>query len=145
MKLVGIDTGEHTGLAVWDTDARRFDAVRTVGIVEAMDVVRSLVAQGHAVTVIAEDARLRKWIPRERNNAEYRGRLMGAGSVKRDAAIWEEFGTFYGIPVRFRAPGKGLTKWDAATFARITGWQGRTSEHARDAALLVFGAYETCG
>ena len=28
---------------------------------------------------------------------------------------------------------------DAARFAKLTGWQGRTSEHARDAAMLVYG------
>jgi hypothetical protein len=31
------------------------------------------------------------------------------------------------------------TKWAADYFARVTGFKGRTSEHSRDAALLVYG------
>ena len=34
---------------------------------------------------------------------------------------------------RVRQPGKV----DAATFARITGWTGRTNEHQRDAGMLA--------
>ena len=30
-------------------------------------------------------------------------------------------------------------KLDAAAFKRLTSWQGRTSEHGRDAAMLVWG------
>jgi hypothetical protein len=36
-------------------------------------------------------------------------------------------------------PKAGATKWDADTFRRLTGYSGRTSNHARDAALLVWG------
>ena len=64
---------------------------------------------------------------------------MGAGSIKRDCEIWEEFAALYGIPIQFIPPRKGLTKWDAETFNKMTGWKGRTSNHARDAALLVWG------
>ena len=32
-----------------------------------------------------------------------------------------------------------MTKWSAEVFADMTGWKGRTSNHARDAALLVYG------
>lgn len=139
MKWVGIDTGTSTGLAVWDAAAQRFDTLATVGIVGAMRRILDLRAAASPVRIVAEDARQRKWLPRERSNAEYRGRLMGAGSVKRDAAIWEEFAAEYGIPLLLVPPRKGLTKWSPETFARITGYTGRTSEHARDAALLVFG------
>ena len=64
---------------------------------------------------------------------------MGAGSVRRDCEIWEEFCNHYKIPFDAVPPRKGLTKWDADTFAKVTGYKGRTSNHARDAALLVFG------
>jgi hypothetical protein len=89
--------------------------------------------------IVFEDARKRQWLPREKNLSEYRGKLMGAGSVKRDCEIWEEFCENYDIPYTAVPPRKGLTKWDAETFNKMTGWQGRTSNHARDAALLVWG------
>ena len=85
-----------------------------------------------------EDAKQRQYLPPEATLSDYRGKLMGAGSVKRDSAIWREFCSFWGIPYVAVAPRAGMTKWDAKYFAKVTGWTGRTSEHARDAALLVF-------
>ena len=93
---------------------------------------------GDDLCIVFEDARQRKWIPQEKNASQYRGRLQGAGSVKRDATIWEDFCKDLGIRYEAVPPHKGMTKWSAETFANITGWQGKTSEHARDAALLVY-------
>lgn len=141
--FIGIDPGENTGLAIWDSASRSFREVATLPLWKALDEVRkwnyACTAQLVDLCVIFEDARQRKWFPKEKSNAEYRGRLMGAGAAKRDARIWEEYLTAQGIPFRAQKPRPGLTKWDADYWARITGWQGRTSEHARDAALLVFG------
>ena len=136
MIWVGIDTGVHTGLAVWN--GKEFTQVDTLPLWRALEVVEELHRED-CVTVVFEDARLRKWIPRERSLSQFKGRAMGAGSVRRDAQIWEEFCAGKGIPFLPVAPRPGLTKWDAQTFARVTGWEGRTSNHARDAALLVFG------
>lgn len=136
MIWIGVDPGVNTGLAVWD--GHRFTEVVTASIVGAMEIVRQY-ADAQPVTLVVEDARKRKYLPRERSNAEYRGKLMGAGSVKRDCAIWEEFAAYYGIPIEMPAPRPGLTKWDAAYWEKVTGYKGRASEHARDAALLVFG------
>ena len=91
------------------------------------------------VKVYFEDARQRKWLPKDTSSSEYRGHLMGAGSVKRDSVIWQDALTDWGIPFEMVPPRAGATKWDADTFARITGYKGRTSNHARDAALLVYG------
>ena len=136
MLNIGIDPGVNTGLAVWD--GHRFTEVVTASIVGAMKIVRDY-ADAHPVTLVVEDARKRKWIPREKSLSQFKGRAMGAGSVKRDCAIWEEFADYYGIPIEMPAPRPGLTKWDAAYWAKVTGYKGRTSEHARDAAMLVFG------
>lgn len=143
MKYIGIDPGVHTGVAVWDTNTQRFTQVETMAIHNALDLVNALdlEARKHldCVKVIFEDARLRKWLPRERNNSEYRGKLQGAGSVKRDCIIWEVFLQDKHIPFENVAPAAGRTKWSEETFRNLTGWNGRTSNHARDAAVLVFG------
>lgn len=137
---IGIDTGHDTGLAVWDTRRREFRAVATLPIHRAMKAVHDWAADNpHDVRVVFEDARKRRWLPRDTSSSEYRGHLMGAGSVKRDATIWEDALKDWGIPFEATPPRPGLTKWDADTFAKVTGWRGRTSNHARDAALLVFG------
>ena len=139
MLYVGIDCGEHTGFAVWDSTRGEFLRVETLHLSQALIEVYDLHRSGEPVHVVFEDARQRKWIPRERNESQYRGRLMGAGSVKRDATVWQEFCEDNGIPFTARAPQKGMTKWSPQSFASVTGWAGRTSEHARDAALLVLG------
>ena len=133
---IGIDPGEHTGVAVWDTGQRAFRLLATLPLHKALDLVREFSSDA---MVVFEDARQRTWFPRERNASEYRGRLMGAGAAKRDARIWEEFLSDERIPFEAHKPEAGGTKWSADYFARITGYKGRCSEHARDAALLVFG------
>ncbi len=137
MTFIGIDTGTKTGFAVWD--GKRFLEIETLKLWQALDRVRRMKEQGEDITVVFEDARQRKWLPREKSISEYRGKMIGAGSVKRDAVIWEEFCIDNGIKFFSVPPGKGLTKWSAQTFAEVTGWQGRTSNHGRDAALLVYG------
>lgn len=146
MKYIGIDPGVHTGLAIWDSKTRRLELATTLAIHQALELVNELdlearkyADEGESVKVIFEDARLRKWLPRERNISEYRGRLQGAGSVKRDCTIWEVFLQDKHIPFEAVAPAAGRTKWSEETFQRMTGYVGRTSNHARDAAVLVFG------
>lgn len=135
--FIGLDPGKHTGFAVWVSTSRSFREVATLPIHRAMERVLALSQEG-PVVVVFEDARQRTWFPKERSNAEYRGHLMGAGAAKRDAQIWEDFLTDKGIPFEARKPRAGATKWNADYWAKVTGWTGRTSEHARDAALLVF-------
>lgn len=136
---IGIDTGRNTGFAVWDGSS--FRELDTRPLHRALFAVRDYAREWgpESVTIYIEDARLRKWIPKETNRSEYRGKLMGAGSVKRDATIWEEFCEDYGIQLVLVPPKYNTTKLAPQVFARITGYKGRTSEHARDAAMLVFG------
>lgn len=138
---IGIDPGTQTGYAAWDSQARILTAVRTLKIHEAMDCVMQLHLPGLLHSVTFEDARLRTWF----GSADARqirsgaGIREGVGSVKRDCTIWAEFLGDNGIAYRAVKPAAGTTKWDAETFAKRTGWTGRTSNHGRDAALLVFG------
>ena len=85
--------------------------------------------------VVFEDARQRKWFGKGDANAK----KQGAGSVKRDCSIWEDFCKDYGIPFRAIPPVKGATKITPEYFKLISHYQGRTSEHSRDAAMLVIG------
>lgn len=143
--LIGIDPGEHTGFAVWDTRLGEFRQVCTLSLWEALEEVKrwwfacTMAPVSVSFAVIFEDARQRTWFAPERNNSEYRGKLMGAGAAKRDAKIWEEFLEEHHIDYWALKPAAGRTKWNADYWAQVTGWKGRTSEHARDAALLVFG------
>lgn len=134
MICIGIDPGTHTGVAVWDTREGRFLSLETLPIHKAL--LRVLVLTSDQVAeVVFEDARQRTWFGKGDTNAK----AQGAGSVKRDCSIWEDFCRDYGIPFQAKPPVKGATKVSAGYFKMVSGWTGRTSEHARDAAMLVIG------
>ena len=135
MYFIGIDTGTHTGIAVWSSSERKLVSVETKAIHAAMrDVLRWHREHPGEIFVRFEDARLRNWF-----GSAGREKLQGAGSIKRDCQIWEDFLTDAQIPFAGVPPRKNLTKIPARSFACITGWRGRCSQHARDAAMLVFG------
>lgn len=134
MIVIGIDPGVNTGYAVWDADARQLLAVTSRRIDEAMQMVSRAHQSRTLHHVVFEDARLRKWL-----GIKGREALQGAGSIKRDCTIWAEFLGAHGIAYRAVAPQAGATKWTAQAFERLTGWTGRTNEHGRDAAMLVYG------
>ena len=65
--------------------------------------------------------------------------VIGTYVVLKLCKSGEEYLTAMHIPFTMQKPRPGLTKWKADYWAKVTGWKGRTSEHARDAALLVLG------
>lgn len=136
MIYIGIDPGTHTGVAVWDSKEGRFLSLETMPIHIALTRVLAI-AERHRddVQVIFEDARLRTWFGKGNVSAK----AQGAGSVKRDCSIWEDFLTDSEIPFLTTKPGNVATKVTPSWFRKLTGWEGRCSEHARDAAMLVFG------
>lgn len=131
--FIGIDVGINTGVAVWDKSEKRFVEIQTTSILKAMEIVKKY-EKSDIVQVRLEDARKRKWF-----GDSGRERLQGAGSVKRDCVIWEEFLNDRKIPYMLIAPKNNSTKLSAESFKKITGYSGRTNEHTRDAAMLVFG------
>lgn len=136
MICIGIDPGTHTGVAVWDTREGKFLSLETMPIHRAISKV-CFIAEIHKgdVQVVFEDARQRTWYGKGDTSAK----LQGAGSVKRDCSIWEDFCNDYGIPYWAKPPVKGATKVSADYFKMVSHWTGRTSEHSRDAAMLVIG------
>ena len=137
MIYIGIDPGTHTGVAVWDTKERRFLSLETMPIHQALIKVMMWRDRiGHNLQVVFEDARQRTWFGKDRNT---NAKLQGAGSIKRDCSIWEDFCRDYEIPYYAVPPMKGGTKLSESYFKTISGWKGRTSNHARDAAMLVIG------
>lgn len=139
MIYIGIDTGVHTGIAVWNSDRKEFVYLNTLKIHEAVNLVYNYTDLDIPFQVRFEDARQRKWIPMSKNMTAELGRAQGAGYVKAHCQIWEDFLTDYQIPFEAIAPRRNLTKLSAEQFGRITGYKGRTSEHSRDAAMLVYG------
>lgn len=136
MIYIGIDTGTKTGFAAWSHEKKEFLRVETVAIHRAMSLVLEYVERygRENVFIRYEDPKQRKWFG---PNAEKK--KIGAGYVRRDSTIWEDFLTDHEIQHAAIHPLRGLTKIKKEAFDRYTGYTGRTSEHARDAAMLVFG------
>lgn len=129
MIIVGIDPGTETGYAEWHVLEQRLLACESMLIHRAMQRVLTL----KPAFVIFEDARQRQWF----GNAG-RAQLQGAGSIKRDSTIWQDFLTDHALPYVAHRPMVGGTKMPALSFQRLTKWTERTNEHARDAAMLVY-------
>ena len=132
MIVIGIDPGVKTGMAVYNTKTKQILEVGTCMIHEGFEAVLSYKPLIKLVRI--EDARKRKWL-----GANARDKQQGAGSVKRDCKAWEDFLTAKGIPFELVSPGATRTKVTAAYFKQLTGLETRTSNHARDAAMLVIG------
>lgn len=131
---IGIDTGTQTGYAVWNIETKGFEEIQTLKIHQALDsVLEYHQLYGDKLLVRFEDARLRKWFGKAG-----REKLQGAGSIKRDAVIWQDFLNDNLIKHEAVAPKNNTTKIKSELFQKITKYKGRTSEHARDAAMLVF-------
>jgi len=121
--LIGIDPGTQTGLAVWDREKHDFKEIITLPLHRALVEVQTLSEYWigkHQVCLYVENPNT--WKPFGQST---RGRLQGAGSIKRDYAIWKEFAEYHKIelvPVRLQGTLKKLTP---ARFKQITGWDGR--------------------
>lgn len=132
---IGIDTGTHTGIAIWNATKKQFERIATLPIHKAMDLVKEYYAtHGSSLKVRYEDARL--WMHHQNTD---KGRIQGAGSIKRDGAIWEAFLTDLKVNYESVRPNNKITKLDKEQFARHTRYTGLTSNHGRDAAMLVYG------
>lgn len=142
--LIGIDTGVHTGFAVAIDrgNGGELEQVESLSITQAMEQIRDRINSDGKdnIFLYIEDARQRKWFGSmdARQAKSGAGVREGVGSVKRDAQIWEDWCKENQINFKMIHPKNNSTKYKADTFKKITGWTGRTNEHARDAAMLVF-------
>ena len=137
--LIGIDTGVHTGFAVaFDHgEGGELQKVQSLSITQAMQSILEYEDEYDLkdIMLYIEDARKRTWFTGGREKAQ------GVGSVKRDAQIWEDWCKEQGINFKLIHPAANATKKKVEDFTRMTGWTGRTNEHGRDAAMLVFKRY----
>ena len=142
---IGIDPGVNTGFAVYNRAAKKLTVVETKTILTAFDFIENVIfLHGkESICIVFEDAR-KRYISNELKADK--GRLQGAGSIKRDSQIWQEFCELKGVFYINPAPnGKlnSLVKCKPATkavknFENITGWKTQTSEHARIAGVLAY-------
>ena len=128
---IGIDAGTNTGVAIYDIKNRKLIQCYTMKIHRAMELVKTY--REHKLIVVVEDARKAVFW-----KAKDYAKAQGAGSIKRDAVIWQDFLSDIGIEYRMQRPSKSITKLGKYEFQKITGYAGLTSSHSRDAAMMVY-------
>jgi hypothetical protein len=136
---IGIDPDK--GIAVWDVRARRLLRVSTTTFWDIIEILRQAQMWDGGVEVHIEAPYMNKptWITSaSRYTQDKVSQNVGANKMK--ALLLVEFCRRMNIVCFERKPtAKSFTKMSAEQFAKITGWTDRTSDHGRDAAMLVFG------
>ncbi|MDO5769298.1 MAG: hypothetical protein Q4P13_07320 [Psychrobacter sp.] len=139
MILIGIDTGVKTGFA-YSVNGEIQD-IATETILSAQELVLKICNRSNkddiTCIVCIEDVRQRKWVAPNIGSE----RLQGIGSVKRDCSIWQEFCEYHNLRHLLIPPANIETKTKATYFKSVTGYQGRTSEHGRDAGMMIYKYY----
>lgn len=152
--LIGIDPGRKTGLAMYSRKAKLLAELKTLDFWGLYVFLRSLAAQGKArnILFVVEDPNDNKPLfgkgitinprlspPELMKRVRMREKMaQNVGSNKREASLILEALERLGLRYYARPPRQG-GKMDAQGFKQLTGWQARTNEHVRDAAMLVFG------
>jgi hypothetical protein len=132
---IGIDPGVKTGFCVWSKEDQRIRHLRTVPIHEAMEAVKYWhTTNPGQVFVVVEDARQATY-----GRQQDVHKAQGAGSVKRDCSIWDAYLNYLSVDHRMTRPKKSITKLTDEVFKALTKYTERTSSHAKDACMLVFG------
>lgn len=130
--VIGIDAGVNTGLAYRNNKGET--EMLSLPIHKAMEWIRLKHEEDDVAMIVVEDARKRKWF-----GANSYAKAQGAGSIKRDSKIWDDYLKDLGVKYRMIHPLKGGTKWKADRFKKTFGITQRTNEHSRDAYLLIAG------
>lgn len=142
MVAIGIDPGVNTGFVVWDCEGQKFIELLTLDFWTAFDRMilwkRRCEEAGRRLALVIENPNLNKPVfPRGNKLPVKLSIAQRVGMNKKEADLLIKAAERMGIYVRTIKPTK--QKWNADTFRRVTGYEGRTNEHKRDAGRLVFG------
>lgn len=152
---IGIDGGRETGLAVWNSQKKSYTEILTTTFWGAIDRIEywnqyAFLNAGELVVVIENPAGnspvFKLQTVYSATNGTHHSKLSACaflassiGSVKRESELLIEYCKLHKIIYRALVPGKrSLTKLDQKKFTQYTGNTSRTSQHGRDAAMLVF-------
>jgi hypothetical protein len=152
---IGIDGGRDTGLAAWDSSRREFIEILTTtfwgSIHKIVNYNNYCKQNGYELTVIIENPSGNSPVFKaekvyKETKGSHRSKISASafvaqsvGSVKRESELIIEFCVERSIDHRAVTPGKNsMTKLTAEVFGTYTGYKKRTSQHGRDAAMLIF-------
>jgi predicted RNase H-like nuclease (RuvC/YqgF family) len=143
MIVIGIDPGQNTGLAVWDShrkcivDAKSLDFWRATDEILRIHTVHSTMQR---VKVVIENPNENRPVFAKKGADGVNQKLRVAQNVgmnKRDAQLIVEFCQHNKIEYVTVKPTS--SKWDAQTCKALTKWDKTTNQHVRDAIKLCYG------
>lgn len=128
---IGLDIGVNTGIAVYNEGTKKLEVVQTLDIDDSYEIIKRYCSE-YRITVYLEDVT---------KIGGSHAMAQGAGSIKRDYGIWikrfNKLGISY-ISTRPKHNRSLLFKCTDEFFRVQTGWDKRTSQHARDAVALIW-------
>ncbi|HMU69190.1 MAG TPA: hypothetical protein PKC38_04245 [Chitinophagales bacterium] len=134
--LIGIDPGINNGIAYLDTNTGKLIAVTSCNLHTLFNLVLSELDK--PIFVYIENPNT--WVPFKNVSMEVMEmRRSGAGAVKQTYRHIIEFLEDHGIEYRPTRLQGSMKKVSSEWFKKFTGWAGKTNQHGRDAAMLVYG------
>lgn len=150
--FIGIDGGKDTGFAVWNKSTKSLVEVKTLDFWKAINEVDNYLKLYPTLVLIIEDvsqhSAVFKAMGTYRSTPGGINNKIGAvakhgqniGRVKRETELFIRYFELKKVDVRKIKPGKHTgSKIKKDLFKKITGFDKVTSQHGRDAAMLIYG------
>ncbi len=129
--IIGLDPGTHTGIAYFNSG--RLESLQTIAPHQIRDAII------RARRVIFEDSRL---ISHVYTTTSSRAAALKMARNIGEIDAWCKLIVAYceekGIPAHGISPKTKGAKLNAAQFKYLTGWDGKSNEHERDAAMCAW-------
>ncbi len=140
MIIIGIDPGVNTGIAVFNhkllTD---LCTIRPFHLTEVLSAIfTDISASSDNLRVIYEDSRLTSPVwSRGTNKAALIKIARNVGQVDAVCSMIVDICEQYNVPCHGISPKNKGKKIGAEEFNKLTGWQKKSNQHERDAAMCV--------
>lgn len=140
--VIGIDPGNHTGLAVYSRDDHAIIYAAETTFSGAIAYITS--HYDRAIIVIETPSNKRVWHGGA-NQAARDATAINVGMVIREAQLFAQMLEYLGrknerhYVIKTPPPQRGLTKLTREQVRKITGYDERSNGHVRDAIMLCWG------
>lgn len=133
---IGIDPGVNTGIAIYDCSKKQLIECYSSDFWNAVNVLKSYT---NACVFVEMPGTKAVWHTAAKSQAAKNRTAVNVGSVLREAELIIELA----IKLHDVIICEPSRKIDAQLFEKITGWEQKTNQHSRDAAMLIF-RYTKC-
>lgn len=140
--FIGIDPDtDQSGFAIWENGELELFNLKFFEILHRLEFMKSCCGiRGDRLKVIIEGGWLNtksNWHNMGQGEARVAKVAKNTGANHQVGKLFVEMCEALGVEYEIRKPQSG--KLDAKTFKKITKYQGRTNQDARDAGMLVYG------